>query len=280
MRKLFPLLLLAVGVAGAYYGLSDLRAAEQEVDEDLLLYLPNGKYLRAASLGHAGMAADLVYLWAIQFYSDYERTDRYRYVEHVFGKVIPDLDPNYIDSYSLGALIMIVEARDIDAGLRILDRGIEANPDNYILPYLAGWECYHAGRYSQAAEYMDVAVGKPGAPDLLLRHRAGFLAKSGDLRSAYGMWRELYEDEASDQYTRTVAERQMRDLHVRIDLETLEAAIAAFRQRFGRPPAGLEALVQAGNIKQVPLDPDGNSYPYDAGRGVVTRLSGQVLGGS
>ena len=55
----------------------------------------------------------MIYIWAIQYYSNYEREDRYRYVEHVFGEVIAELDPHYIDPYWMGALIITIEAQDL-----------------------------------------------------------------------------------------------------------------------------------------------------------------------
>jgi hypothetical protein len=127
---------------------------------------------------------------------------------------------------------------------------------------------------------MDRAASIPGAPEPLLRNRAGFVARSGDLRAAYALWSELYEDPSSDQHTRTVAERQMRDLHVRIDLDTLQRAIGMFRGRFGRSPVALEQLVRAGILPQLPADPDGNPYPYDPATGAVTLEAGRILGES
>lgn len=279
-RKLIPLMLIVLGAAGAYGALRNLRSADLPSGEKPLLYLPNGKYLKVASLGHSGLAADLVYLWAIQYYSDYERQDRFTYVEHVFGKVIPELDPNYLDPYSLGALIMIVEKKDLEAGLALLEQGIRANPDKWVLPYLAAWECYHHGEYKRAAAFMDIAIANPDAPDYLQRNQAGFVEMSGDLHASYRMWREIYEDPESDDHAKGVAERQMRDLHVRIDLENLNSALETFRGRYGRPPGSLDALVRAGLLDYLPLDPDGNPYPYDSFTGKVLRSSGQVLGGS
>ena len=60
----------------------------------------------------------------------YEPEGRYRYVEHVFDRVITELDPRYIDAYWLGSLILILEGEDLDAGLRLLSKGAEHNPDN------------------------------------------------------------------------------------------------------------------------------------------------------
>lgn len=165
MRRVFIVALLALAVLGVGFArarLADIDAATSGSKD--LLYMPNGKYLKAISLGHAPLLADFVYLWAIQYYSDYNQADRYRYVEHVFGDVIAELDPGYIDPYWLGALILTTEGKDEEAGLRLLDRGFEENPSEWILPFLAGWECERFGQFDRAAAYFDRAAKVPGAP--------------------------------------------------------------------------------------------------------------------
>jgi len=74
------IVLLVLSIAGAGLARSTLASYPQSTGEKDLLYLPNGKYLRVLSLGQAPVVADVVYLWAIQYYSDYDRADRYRYV--------------------------------------------------------------------------------------------------------------------------------------------------------------------------------------------------------
>ena len=151
-RRLGALALAAsVAIAGwARVGLA--RLDDRGPEGRALLYLPNGRHLRTMSLGHAPLAADLLYLWAIQYYSDYQRADRFRFVEHVFGTVIADLDPRYVDPYWLGAMILTAEAGDLEGGLRVLDKGFERNPDAWVLAYLAGFECYRAGQYRGGME--------------------------------------------------------------------------------------------------------------------------------
>ena len=140
MKRIVAIAALVLGVAAASVGAVSLHQVENTGDDNDLLYLPNGRYLKIASLGHSALVADLVYLWSIQHYSDYEREDRFRYVEHVFGNVIAELDPGFTDAYSLGAMILSVEARDLPGALRLLELGMERNPGDWILPYIAGWE--------------------------------------------------------------------------------------------------------------------------------------------
>jgi len=279
VRRLLVILLIvaAAGTAGVARGRLD-RAVESRSAGKELLYLPNGKYLKIISLGHAQLLADAIYLWAIQYYSDYGRADRYRYVEHVFSNVITELDPHYVDAYWLGALILIMEAGDFEAGMKLLETGVARNPDNWILPYLTAWECYHAGAYERAADWFDRASAVPGAPTMVQRMSAGVRSKAGDLRSALRLWQEVLEDPEADRVSQAIAGRQIRDLQVRIDVEDLSAAIERFRTDNGRFPGKLEVLVRRAYIGHLPQDPDGRDYRYDAQSGAVTSPAGRVLG--
>lgn len=266
---------LAAGAGLARARLADLAAPPASGRP--LLYLPNGRHLKAGSLGHASLVADAVYLWGIQFYSDYERADRFRYVEHVFGRVIPELDPRYVDPYWIGALILSVEGRDLEGALRILETGFRNNPDRWVLLHLAAWECANAGDPARAAEYFGRAAAVPGAPAQLRRLQAGMEARAGDVEVAIRMWSDLLTDPASDATTRAIAERQVRDLTVKRDVARLEGAIATFRASAGRPPRRLEELVAGGLLPRIPVDPDGNPYAYDPARGVVSSAAGRIL---
>jgi hypothetical protein len=270
-------LALAVAVIGASGSALERMSGERSASEELL-YLPNGKYLKIASLGQAPVLADAIYIWAIQYYSNYERADRYRYVEHVFGDVIAELDPHYIDPYWMGALIMTIEARDLQAGLRLLDKGFANNPDQWILPYLAAWESYRAGEYGRAASYFADAAGIPGAPIAVRRMHAGMISRAGHQRQALQLWTELLQDPASDAASKAIAKRQVRHLKVRIDLQELQAAVERFRSETSRYPARLDELLAGPYIESLPRDPWDREYEYDPRTGRVSSVAGRVLG--
>lgn len=268
-------LALAVAVAAAGVRVERLSAGRDGPEE--LLYLPNGQYLRAASLGHASLMADAVYLWAIQFYAQYAPGDRDRYVEHVFGSVIAELDPGYIDPYWLGALILITEEGNLDAGLRLLDLGFERNPREWVLPYLAGWECYFAGRLEDAQSYFETAAAVVDAPPQVLRARAGVATRAGDVDRAVQLWRSVIEDPRSDQASRSIARRQLRKLRAERNRQALQDAAERFRAENDRWPGTLEELVRRSYIR---LPEDGSvldGFDYDPATGQVTPRAARVL---
>src|SRR3989454_5242845 len=135
-----------------------------------LLYLPSGKYLRVMALGFDGLLADVLYLWSIQYYGNYDIRDRYDYLERIYDQVITELDPHYLDPYLIGALIMTTEARQPEMALRLLDKGVERNPDQWIIPFEAGLLGYdHLHDYKRAARYFQKAPRGAGGPPVVGR---------------------------------------------------------------------------------------------------------------
>ena len=278
-RGLAALLALACMATATVSGRKLDRLAAWRDPADRLLYLPNGRYLKLASLGQAQVLADLIYIWAIQFYSDYDRKDRFRYLRHVFGDVITELDPHYVDAYWIGALILIVEAQDLEGGLALFDKGIAANPENWILPYLAAWECALAGFPARAAQYFERAATIEGAPPSVRRLRAAMASRAGDLEASRALWQEILVDAGSDPTSRAIAERKVSEVSTQIELRDLRAAVARFLADNGRAPRSLAELVARGYIPRVPEGPDSAPYRYDPRTGEVQAPSARVLGG-
>jgi len=267
MRGARPVVVVLLAGA-ALSGLAAVRLDGQVGREPpaSLLYLPKGPWLRLCALGQEQLAADLLYLWSIQYYASYEKEDRYRYLEAVYDGAITELDPHYVDAYWIGALILSVEAKDIDGALRLLDKGIRNNPRDWELPYLAGWEAYFHQRYDRAERYFELVEKHPDAPAHIKRVRLALLEKSGRPEEALDAWIRLAQESGDDPKVLGVAHRYIRDLTARI----LTDRVARFAAARGRRPRDLEELVGAGLLEAVPRTPDGRAYVYDPSTGVVT----------
>ena len=280
-RRIFGAVLILVLAGVTAFSRAGLdRVAGSRAESEELLYLPNGKHLRIMSLGHANLFADLIYLWSIQHYADYERKQRQRYVEHVFSDVITELDPHYIDAYWMGALILIVESGDFDAGVRLLEKGADRNPDKWILPYLAAWECFHAKQYDRARGYFERAASIDDAPTIVRRMRAGLVAEAGDLDDALATWREILADPKSDELSIKIARRKVTELQTRIGVRNLRRVAERFRNDNGRWPARLEELIERSYIRNLPLDVSGQPFAFDARTGRISSSADRVLGGN
>lgn len=277
-RRLYAVAALLLFLAAGL--LSRTAAARQaaEARTSPILYLPSGRYLKVAALGFESILADAIFLWSIQYYSNYAITDRYDYLEQIYTDVISDLDPHYLDPYLVGAMIMNVEAHRPESALRLLDKGIRNNPEEWILPFEAGYVCYQDLKdYARAGRYFEIAAGIPGAHPAVRRFHAEMSNRAGDRRASLLQWSEIWET-STDPYVRGVAWNHVHDLKVEVDLNDLEAAIGRFREARGRAPARLQELVSAGYLASLPSDPEGESYAYAAGSGAVAYRGSRVLG--
>jgi tetratricopeptide (TPR) repeat protein len=277
VKTLTGILLLAGCALGVAASDGKLRVLEQDRPvAHHLLYLPNGRYLKLATLGNAPLAADLIYLWSIQFYGDYQAEDRYQYVQHIYGNVITELDPHYFDPYWIGALILSVETHDLDKALALLDKGFANNPDRWIYPYLAGWECSYARQYDRAAAYFRKAAAVPSSPPDVERLVAGMYQKQGASQTALAEWARLAR-ETNDANVRRIAENRARALKTEIDVAILKEAVARYRDSHGAWPRRLTQLTTEGILPSVPTAVDGSEYHYDPATGVVSAGPDRVI---
>ena len=275
-RMIWPLAILAPACAAAWSWERLESEGSLSRPGASVLYLPSGRYLKAASLGFPEVMADAIYIWSIQYYSNYDTADRFTYLEHIYAGVITELDPHYMDPYLIGSLIMSTEAGDHEMALRLLDKGIAANPREWILPFEAGFTCYNLLKdYPRAARYFDLAADNPEAPGVIRRIRAETLNKAGDKRASLAYWIEVHET-AEDAYVEDISWRHVHDLRIEIDLESLRAALETWKMSpagAGRYPHSLAELLKAGLISAPPVDPDGVPYAYDPATGQVRSAS-------
>jgi len=273
VRRGFTSLALTLILLGSGAGLMALksevdRIPRQKIPGASVIYIPSGKFLKYATLGYSSLAADLIYLWAIQYYSTYTVVDRFQNLEHIFS-IIAELDPRYTDPYEVGALIAAYEARDLNLAYKILDLGLAKNPDQWLFPFEAGHYAQMAKDYETAKRFYGKAMRIPGAPEIVKRLYAAAGFKTMDLKTAWEMWLEV-RDTAADERTRKIADNHLYQVKSAVDIGVIRAALAQFRTRYHHLPVGLEELERVRILAPVPRDLDGRDYLYDPQKGEVS----------
>ena len=253
------------------------RVVRKKIPGSSIIYVPSGKFLKYAAFGYRSLAADVIYLWAIQYYSTPTIDDRFDHLDHIFA-IINELDPRYQDPYEVGSLIAVQEARNVEGAARsalvrsafaILDRGAANNPGQWVYPFDAGHIALMTLRdYPLAEKYFEQCMRIPGAPEFVERLRANAIFRKGDLKTSWETWLDIYR-RAPDERTKKIASNHLYNIKATIDQTALEEAAAKYRQRFGRLPADLGVLVGAGLLREVPKDLDGKDYVYDPATGKV-----------
>jgi tetratricopeptide (TPR) repeat protein len=266
---LLLLLLLFLGCAGIVALKREVdRIPRKKIPGASIIYIPSGKYLKYATFGYSSLVADLIYLWAIQYYTTYTIVDRFQNLEHIFS-IIAELDPRYADPYEIGALIAVNEAKDLKLAYRILDLGLAKNPDQWIFPFEAGHYAQRARDYELAKKYYEKTMKIPGAPEIAKRLYAAAGFKAMDLEESWKTWLEVYNT-AKDERIRKIAGKHLYQVKAASDINSLKEAIRRFREKYNRWPAELGELVRLRLIAVLPKDLDGKDYVYNPRTGEVT----------
>lgn len=237
-------------------------------------YVPSSAYLSVLSLGQQNFWADLVFIWSIQYFDRYAQSVRDTYLFHTYD-VITDLNPHFYEAYIFGDLFLSLDKR-WDLIYKLADKGLEKNPKNWLIAWDAGTYAFFQQKdYAVALKYFHIAEERnPGDPRL-----KDFLANAykyrGDYERSLLYWENL---KASNEKNETeqghfftfAAEKNIFDLTIKIDLRDLSAAVQAYRKARGTLPPTLPALVTAGFLKALPVDPEGKPYLYDHTTGEVS----------
>ena len=269
MKKSFLIIILLFSCA-LFMGLKIIsdRVPRSNIPGASIIYIPSGKYLRYATFGYSSLMADLIYIWAIQYYSDHTIPERYDNLEHIFS-IISELDPRYLDPYEMGAIIAVYEAKDPHLAFKVLDRGLEKNPDQWIFPYQAGhYAALTLRDYELAREYYKKTMEIEGAPEIAKRLYADAAFKGTDYRTAWQSWWEVYQ-KTDDERIKKIASNHLYQVKSAMDLARLKEAIEKYREKYGRFPDELEQLVGAGILDSVPKDLDEKNYIYNPESGEV-----------
>jgi len=271
-RNLLLLTLALFFSLSLFFQLNLERKRAEALSRSPFLFLPSGRYLKAIVIGYENIAADILYLWSIQRYSHYEREHRFRYLEHVYD-MITDLDPHYIDPYLVGALTMAREGSDYERAFQLLDKGMRNNPDEWLLPLDAGfYALMDLKDYPKAIDYFMKASKIEGCPPEVDRLIAGAFLRKGDKVSSIKFWLDIYNS-TTDERIKEVSYNHIYDLKIDLDLEMLQKAIDNYKEKKGKFPPSLSALVREGFLREIPIDPDGRSYRYNRDSGVVSAAS-------
>ena len=274
LAGILPTVLIVWGFVGAYLlQLSLDRAGENRMREKAIAemaYFPSGRFVREASIEYQGLAADFVWLRAIQYYGYHLMSDRkYEWLGHVFG-ILASLDPGFIGAYHFGAITLAWDARKPHEAVDFLTDGMKANPMSWQVPFDAGFICYMVLRdYDRASTFFEIASKMPNAWFILARWAAIAKAKAGDFRTAREMWLDILKG-TENRALKALVVRQLKNLITEEAIDDLQKAAQRFLEDKRRPPGDLSELVDAGYIERIPDEPYGGQFVIRNGKVLTT----------
>jgi hypothetical protein len=264
-----------IGVAAVAGNRLD-RTASAVTARDEPIYLPKAEYLRPMSLGWHNVLANLLWFRTISYFGKHYRSDRtYPWLAQMCD-LVTDLDPRAEHVYRFAGVILPWEANQADAGIRLLEKGLRRFPDSWLLHYHLGFHHYFfKNDYERALYHLRTAAAQPGAHPSIARLTATLVAHQYGPETTLRFLAELQRTVDSNDMRAVVAER-MRDAQLAADLERLNAAAVAYRERTGSIAPSVYALADAGLIEPMPRDPFGGQYEIDQVSGSARSSTGRT----
>lgn len=243
------------------------RVAPRSTIDDAMLYVESPTAMRRIVLGYDALAADIYWIRAIQHFGGSRRqtSDARKY--HLLAPLLDlttGLDPLFNIAYRFGA-IFLSEAPpggpgQPDQAIRLLQRGLEARPDNWRYMQDIGFVHYWWRRdYQAAAEWFNRAADVPGAPWWLRSVAASTLAQGGDRRASRQLWQTLAES-ADNDWLRRDASRRLQQLDALDARDMLQQVVRKYIAAGAQKPYSWDGLVRAGRLRGIPRDPTGAPF--------------------
>ncbi len=235
-----------------------------------LSYLPKGEYLKLAVLGYQQMAADLIWLKAVQHLGEQHQTRAGYLSAYHAVDVLTDVDPTFVFAYQAAGTVLGVWAGLPRESIALLTKGMRNHPEVWQLPFYVGYDYfYELHDPVMGARYFRIASVLPGAPDYLPRLAARMTVEVGDPQAALEFLQRLYQQTEDEQVRQGLA-RRMKEVIVERDIRFLEEGARRYKARYSRPPVRLEDLVTREIILKIPEEPFGGIYELQASEGTVT----------
>jgi tetratricopeptide (TPR) repeat protein len=236
------------------------RATIEEV-----LFMSSPKVLKRASLGYDGLLADIYWTRAVQYFGGRHYDDAQSY-DLLFPllQITTQLDPQLVVAYQFGASFLAPPppngAGQPEQAVRLMEYGIQNNPDNWRLYYNLGFVYYmNLKDYQKAAEAFERGSKVPNAHPFMRVLAAQMAQHAGEFDTARMLWTATYQN-SQDKQIRANAVEHLRALRVDEDVSHLQEAVTRFGQRTGRPPSSMAELLTAEGLRGIPVDPDGHPY--------------------
>ena len=288
-------LALVVALMSAAVWLQQVRETRypSSLVTDETLHLTSGAAIGRLTVAYQTLAADLYWIRAVQHFG---WTRRQIFTpEHPAGvaaqalkapyallypllDLTTTLDPLFNIAYRFGA-IFLAEAYPggpgrPDLAIALLEKGLRERPDKWEYMQDIGFVHYWWRHdYRAASEWFRRAGDVPGAPWWLKSLAATTLTEGGDRQSSRVMW-EAIRQSAEIDWLRRDAERRLTQLTAMDQVDELQRQVDRVAARVGAPSTGWRPLIQAGMLRDIPVDPSGTPYEINAaGRVRLSRNS-------
>jgi tetratricopeptide (TPR) repeat protein len=232
--------------------------------------------LKRLSLGFNGLVSAWYWMRTLQYvgrkvmgFSGKLQMDDLRPLDlRILGPLLNNtttLDPQFMAAYEYGA--MVLSAVDDDEAIKLLQKGIAANPSSWKLYQYLGYIYWQRHDYQNASETYGAGAKLDGAPRWMASISAYMVVQGGGREAAREMYLRMYQ-ETDDQQFKEVTRRRLMQLDSFDQRDAIRRVLQEFAAKSGGRCAsswkqvaiGLAAVRLPLDDAGAPLDPAGIPY--------------------
>lgn len=254
-----------------------LSAKPQDRGDPNLL-LPNARLARLLGASQLPLLADLFWI-RMSALAGSVTTPPVGMALISWADAISQLDSKMFWPYAMGGLLGVVHvggrAYNAPEAARLLKKGTAEVPDVRLFIFLAYLQLTQLEEPAEAAHTLQEGARLPGAPPFLAQLATRILASTGRFASAREFALQMLQDPNPD--VRATFEYRLKEIEREQSLQQLQDAVADYTHRHqGSAPTSLHDLVDAGLVKDLPIDPLGGEFKIER-NGTVSATSGERL---
>ncbi|MAG31809.1 MAG: hypothetical protein CL908_13050 [Deltaproteobacteria bacterium] len=269
---------MALMIAVCFSGWAHSRIPQTTPADRGAEFVPSPRAVRAASLGFDALLSDYYWLQAVQVVGGSEDVDAAT-ATHL-GKlidVVTSLNPHVGHPYRFAAVWLNQTEELVREGNRLLERGIENDPDEWRNHFYLGFNhFFYLGEFEEAASALEVAMRLPGSPSYLPRLVARLKSQHHDIDVAEVFLRELLRTMPDEEASARIRV-SLDEIEIEHKARHLDRAREAYRALAGRDIENVGDLTQGEHrvLEMLPsAEPD--SIPASLRRGSVWRIDSRT----
>src|SRR5262249_9376917 len=264
-RTVVCTVLLLAALLGSVEELHKVQAMRPTARIEEVLYISSPDFVRRVSLGYTGLAANVYWTRAVQYFGRKQiiKSDRFDLLDPLL-RLTTALDPQLVVAYHFGSVFLAQKpphgAGEPYKAIDLVKEGIRNNPNEWKLWVdLAFIHYMELNDFVSAAHALEAGSQVPGAHPFLKTTAASLAQRGGDRETARRLWIYALEN-PRDPLIRDNAIKHLRALEVDEVVPLLEDRVRQYRQRTGVQPRSFSDLVATGLLRRLPIDPLGNPY--------------------
>jgi len=261
MRLSIAALVLFISLYALIFPVFEKQRYPVKMDQARELILPPF-VVKVMSLEFRTVTADFLFARTSQYYGGrsyrpgtWSKSD-YRWLYNNLI-VATDLDPYFEDPYYFANAVFTWSANDYNNANSLLARGTAARTWDWQLPFYLGFNKFYFQHDNKGgADDLLIAAKRPGAWVSLPTLAARLYSNAGRTENAIDFLQIFSKNETN---LKIKASYEIR-LDALKRILYLERAVSRYKDKNGRLPRNIQALVRSGIINNIPEDPYGGKF--------------------